>query len=76
MKNNEQYPITFRVNELLGTDIIVEKYGKAFRYKFNNGRSIEKGVKWRFDDYVPMDGCDCECYAEQMVSSLNNEELK
>lgn len=75
MKNYEQHS-SFGVNELLGTDFILEKYGKAFRYRFNNGKNIEKGVKWEFDDYVPMDGCDCECYAEQMVSSLNNEELK
>lgn len=75
-KNYEQYPGSFGIHELLGTDYILEKYGTAFRYRYNNGDSIEKGVRWHFDDYVPIDGCDCECYAEQMVSSLNNEELK
>ena len=71
IKSDDDNPISFNPAELFGTTHIIEKYGTAFRYRFNDGGDIEKGVVWEFDDYVPSDKCDCECYAEQMVDSLN-----
>ena len=67
-------PLRMPFKMVLGADIVVEKVGNAFRsHSRHDGGDIEKAVEWRFDAYVPEDGCDCECKAEQMVASLNSE---
>ena len=67
-------PIRMPFKMVLGADIVVEKVGNAFRYHSrHDGGDIQKAVDWRFDAYVPEDGCDCECKAEQLVASLNSE---
>lgn len=71
IRKDDDYPISFSAKELLGTTHILEKYGTAFRYRYNDGGDIEKGVVWEFDEYAPVDGSECYCYAEQLVSSLN-----
>lgn len=71
MKDDSDH-VTFNAQELMGVTHILEKYGKAFRYRYNHGESIEQGVEWHFDECVP---CNDKCmyYMEQMVSAFNGD---
>lgn len=61
--------------ERKNADITIAKMkdGRFLCTRCDNGGWRDR-FEWKFDNFIPFEERECECYAEQLLEALNNHE--